>query len=95
MPLALIAALLRAVASIAARPDLGLDRDVHDILNLSAGLVDIGHSAEAELRALVAKVEQLVAENRGFTDDERAALRAESRRLSARLAELAAQRGDD
>ena len=78
--LVLVATLLGQVALIARDPALGArGQAITEALTLLAGLLAKGEAARAELEALSAHIQQMVAEGRDPTEEEWEALRDRAR----------------
>lgn len=77
--LQLIASLLRALSSVAADPALGARGSaIKAVLDLAAVAIERGTEGAAQLKALVADLERMVAEDRNPTPEEWDALKARS-----------------
>lgn len=74
--LASIAKLLQLLSVLATAKNGGVATDLSKLLQLGSAATRAGEAGRAELEAAVAKVQQLVDEDRGLTDDENAALDA-------------------
>ena len=84
--IALIAALIRGVATITRDPDLGVrDKAITQILDLAALALERGTEGAEALRELTAQVEAMVAEKRQPTPREWENLRARSDAAHAAL----------